>query len=31
LHTFEQWSAALGAALVIAVGALIQRARASPG
>jgi len=31
LHSFEHWSAALGAALVIAAGALIKRARASPG
>jgi len=31
LRTFEHWNAALGAAFVIAVGALIKRARASPG
>ncbi len=30
LRAFEHWSAALGAAFVIAVGALIKRARASP-
>ena len=30
LRTFSHWSAALGAAFVIAVGALIKRARASP-
>ena len=30
-HTFEHWSAALGAAFVIGVGALLKRARANSG
>jgi len=31
VHTFSHWSAALGATLVICIGALLKRARASPG
>jgi hypothetical protein len=31
LHTFDRWSAAFGALLVVSVGALLKRARASPG
>ncbi len=31
LHTFENWSAALGAAFIVGAGMLVKRARASPG
>jgi hypothetical protein len=31
LHTFDRWSAAFGALLVVSVGALIKRARPSAG